>query len=139
MEAKSSQFSLYDYSRQSERMFDEKDLLKQLDQEAELCINEHTEDEVTAAIGMMLMHYSAVSDAQFTPKNKPIIQGTAKPLPVREEKYPQTVKKEDTVLHSIQHTTEMKRKNRKSAASKSSSLLASCRNILKEFLSQNSI
>lgn len=86
------------------------------------------------------MHYQAVSDAQFTPKNKPIVQGsTSKPPSIREENCPQTVAKEDTILHNIQHTTDMKRKNRKSAANKSSSLLASCRNILKEFLSQNSM
>ncbi|XP_075153933.1 uncharacterized protein LOC142227344 [Haematobia irritans] len=141
MDVKSTDFHLYDYKQSDQMMMvEEKNLLMQLQAEAEMCSRkEHTADEVTAAIGMILMHYQVFSEVQFTPKNKHITlttTSTAKQTPRI-----QSLAKSNSSLHGIQRHVEMKhqiRKTRKSNSSKSS-LLASCRNILKEFLSQNSM
>lgn len=92
---------------------------------------------------MMLMHYQAVSEAQNTPKNKSI---NTTPVTYSHHHDQRSVTKPQSInksLHGVQKTNvdTMKpqvRKHRKSNSS-NSSLLASCRNILKEFLSQNSL
>lgn len=147
MEGKVSQLYYYERKASADLLIvEEKKLLKHLQEEAVLCCkNERTEDELTAAIGMMLMHYQAVAETQNTPKNKTINSDLVISSHCRQQHERNTIKPQSLTrsLHGVQktHIDTMKpqvRKNRKSNSSKSS-LLASCRNILKEFLSQNSL
>ncbi|XP_073821622.1 uncharacterized protein [Musca autumnalis] len=111
MEVQPHEIALYHYNQ---ILFEEKDILRQLEEEAEHYNNEHSEDELAAAIAMMLMYYQVMPEPQVTPRNKFIAQSRAS--------------------SSLHHYHE-KRKNHKSGARQSVSLLACCRNILKEFLS----
>lgn len=97
--------------------------------------NEHSEDEVRAAIALMLMHYQAVTVVRTTPKSNPIYRRDSDNFTTSEESnYPST--SDESSLYDGQDEVDFRyqlRRNRK----RKSTLLSCCRNILKEFLAQN--
>ncbi|KAM7351297.1 uncharacterized protein ACRADG_004214 [Cochliomyia hominivorax] len=145
MEVKQSiQYYLYENQSQTTDivMVEENKLLKQLQEAVHNSKNDHSEDELTAAVAMMLMHYQAIdTEPDSTPKNKFAIQ-------IEEQKEEQlesnlNITNDHATAapsqdNSIDTIRQQIRRNRRSNYSRSA-LLASCRNILKEFLSQNSL
>lgn len=86
------------------------------------------------------MYYRSPSGTQFTPKNRPLQQNTAS---VKCQQFENGTMVNPASLNNValesvleQTRTRQKHVKRKSNSNRSS-LLASCRNILKEFLSQN--
>ncbi|XP_046801015.1 uncharacterized protein LOC124418492 [Lucilia cuprina] len=139
MEVKNIQYYLYNdngVSTAEAVMVEENRLLKQLEEAVSASKDQHSEDEINAAVAMMLMHYQAITEPELTPKNNFITQV---PQPKEKQlKASVTITKVNSTQNINLNTIEQQiRQNRKSSYSKSS-LLSACRNILKEFLSQNS-
>ena len=122
---------------------------KQLEQEAILLGNNRSEDELAAAVGLLLFRYQVNFlptnlIAQRTPTDKPINLQQRPSVACANRKRNSSIRTSHTPSVDY-HKTECNSvyRNKSSAnvtqtSSKRASLLNSCRNILKEFLSQNS-
>ncbi|XP_046801014.1 uncharacterized protein LOC111687174 [Lucilia cuprina] len=140
MEVKNIQYYLYDdeegASTAEAVMLEETNLLQHIDEAVQANKDIYSEDELNAATAMMLMHYQAI----VHPQTVNTYNFDAQTCQQKEKL--QTPKSMMTKEHNNQNihmdTMEQIRQYRKCNYTQSS-LLASCRNILKEFLAQNGL